>query len=156
MYILPHQNTWAAEFAFEKERIRRATGSSLRLFHIGSTAVKGLCAKDCIDILGEVDDLDRVSDMTGSLIDLGYLYKGAYGIEGREYFSKPKRKVHLHIFQKSDPNIERHLRFVQEMRSNPNLIAELNTLKQKLHHKYPKNKDQYQSEKSVFYDKFNF
>lgn len=110
------------------------------MYHIGSTAVEDLFAKDCIDILGILTNLSKVQTNKNRLIRLGYVYEGEYGIHGREYFSKANRKVHLHIFESSDINIVKHLNFVKVMNSTPDLVAQLKDLKINLHNKYPNDK----------------
>ncbi|WNC68180.1 GrpB family protein [Thalassotalea nanhaiensis] len=155
MYLYPHNNQWKFEFEHEKDSIISNYEGKIDIFHIGSTAIKGLYAKDCIDLLGVVRDISEVSILKQNLIDLGYDYKGEYGISGREYFSKKQRKVHFHIFQSGDLNIEKHLNFVKVMQGNSELIAELNQIKQQLQAKYPKDKNYYQSEKEFFYNRIN-
>jgi len=129
--------------------------TDITLHHIGSTAISGLCAKDCIDILGIVSNTNDVVAQKQIFIDIGYSYKGEYGLTGRQYFSKNKRKVHLHIYPLGHLAINKHLSFVNEMQGNLKLVNELNKLKQSLHNKYPTDKNSYQSEKSHFYDKLH-
>lgn len=151
MYLYPHNNKWQDEYANERGLILSSYGGGIKLHHIGSTAIEGLFAKDCIDILGIVKSLSAVRKRKESITSLGYRYKGENGISGREYFSKNVRKVHLHIFEAGDPNVRKHLHFVEVMRGNTHLIEELNALKKRLHQKYPSNKGSYQREKEPFY-----
>ena len=153
MYIYPHNNEWAAEYARESNEIISNYGKDLKLYHIGSTAVKGLFAKDCIDILGVVTKLAKVQAKKECL--RGYSYKGEYGIRGRAYFSKTERKVHLHIFEKGDDNIAKHLNFVNVMSNRPELVIKLNKLKKDLQSQYPNDKDLYQMEKAYFYSEIH-
>ncbi len=155
MYLYPHNDEWKFEFERERKSILSSYKGEIDIFHIGSTSIRGLYAKDCIDLLGVVNEISKVSTLRQDFINLGYEYRGEYGIPGREYFSKKQRKVHLHIFQEGDANVEKHLNFVMTMQGNSTLIAELNQIKQKLHAKYPKNKDAYQNEKVFFYNRIN-
>ncbi|NMP30767.1 GrpB family protein [Thalassotalea sp. M1531] len=155
MYLFPHDNKWTAEFEKEKNSIISAYGAEIEIYHIGSTAIKGLYAKNCLDLLGVVEKISEVSTLKQSIINLGYDYKGEYGISGREYFSKKQRKVHLHIFQIGDANVQKHLNFVKVMKGNKELITELNQVKQNLHAKYPNDKESYQKEKEFFYNRIN-
>jgi GrpB-like predicted nucleotidyltransferase (UPF0157 family) len=155
MYLYKHKTEWAQEYNRARNAIISSYGSGLELHHIGSTAIEGLKAKDCIDILGVVPSIAIISDKKERLIELGYEYRGAYGIQGREYFSKKHRKIHLHIFQSGDFNIIKHLNFVNVMRANPRLIDELNVIKQQLHTKFPNDREAYQIGKKYFYDKIN-
>ena len=155
MYLYPYKTEWRDEYLKEEQAILIAYIGSIQLHHIGSTAVKGLCSKDCIDILGVVSDLREVKDNVIHLKNIGYEYKGDYGIEGREYFSKSAKKVHFHIFQAGNANIKKHLGFVEIMQSKPDLVIKLNQLKQSLARKYPLDKDSYQKEKVFFYDEIH-
>lgn len=155
MYIFNHKSDWKLEYTLESEAVISSYGKGLELHHIGSTAIKGLSSKDCIDMLGVVSDISMVSNKNQALVDLGYTYRGDYGINGREYFSKKDRKVHLHIFEAGDSNIKKHLNFVEVMQGNPKLVDELNALKNQLHKKFPNSKETYQSEKKYFYDKIH-
>ena len=155
MYLFLHNKNWKSEYEFEERLLLTAYGNGLCLHHIGSTAIKGLDAKDCIDILGVVSDLSSVRDRVPSILKLGYEYRSAYGIQGREYFSKSQRKVHLHIFREGDLNIGRHLHFVHVMKNSETLVNQLNNLKQELQSKYPNSRTDYQREKAGFYDEIH-
>lgn len=155
MYLYSYNSEWPEEYLKEEQAILAAYIGSIQLHHIGSTAVEGLCSKNCIDILGVVSDLTQVKVNLSCLKNLYFEYKGSYGIEGREYFSKKARKVHLHIFQEGSVNIKKHLGFVQIMKSRPDLITELNNLKVALESKFPLDKDSYQKEKMFFYDEIH-
>ncbi len=153
MYIHPYKEEWKSEYLRESELIRSHYGAEIELHHIGSTAVVGLFAKDCIDILGVVSDLSEVVARKAQIVGLGYRYKGAYGIARRVYFSKDVRKVHFHVFKSGDPNIGRHLKFVELMQGNTALINDLSRLKMQLHDRFPDDREAYQEEKIAFYSK---
>jgi len=61
--IVDHDVEWAASFATVGARLRyRLDQAALRIDHIGSTAVRGLAAKDVIDIQVTVAHLDVARD----------------------------------------------------------------------------------------------
>ncbi len=155
MYLYPYSKKWPEEYLKEEGEILAVISGSIQLHHIGSTAVEGLFSKDCIDILGVVPDLKQVKINSDFLQNIGFKYKSSYGIEGREYFSKQARKVHFHIFEEGNINIKKHLGFIQIMRSRPDLLAQLNSLKLALENKYPLDKDSYQKEKVFFYNEIH-
>lgn len=155
MYLYKYKTEWANDYLREQQSILSAYDGAIQLHHIGSTSVEGLYAKDCIDILGVVAELEHVKSNVVNLENLGFNYKSNYGIEGREYFSKEKRKVHFHIFQAGNANIEKHLGFVRIMKSNPSLVEKLNSLKIELQRKHPLDKELYQKEKVFFYDQIH-
>ena len=151
MYLFPYNAVWPGEYQVQAQQIAAACDDAVTLHHIGSTAVAGLYAKDCIDILGVVDKLERVQHFIRPLAALGFEYRAAYGIEGRAYFAKAQRKVHLHIYAAEHHNIARQLGFVTLMQTKPDLVSKLNQLKLLLAAKYPTDKAQYQLEKAAFY-----
>ena len=155
MYLHPYKKEWPDEYRREVKLILAVYKGSIALHHIGSTAIEGLYAKDCIDILGVVSDLSAVRASLDELENIGYQHKGSHGIEGREYFSKSKRKVHLHIFKEGNSSIDKHIGFVQILRSTPSLVTKLNELKQELYDKYPYDKESYQKEKVFFYNEIH-
>ena len=131
MYLFPYNEAWPSEYQAQAQQISAACEGAVTLHHIGSTAVVGLYAKDCIDILGVVDKLERVQHFISPLAALGFEYRAAYGIEGRAYFAKAQRKVHLHIYAAEHHNIARQLGFVRLMQAlakNYKLFAELQML----------------------------
>jgi GrpB-like predicted nucleotidyltransferase (UPF0157 family) len=97
---------------------------SLRLYHCGSTSVQGLDAQPVIDILGSVSSLEVLDQQKKSLEQIGYEYKGEYGIKGRRFCvlygpDKTIAYVHLHIFQHDNAEVEQLLLFRDHLRSMP-------------------------------------
>lgn len=56
IYLVKHKESWALQYAAMEQSLRRAlpTGAGYRISHIGSTSVRGIMAKDIVDILLEV------------------------------------------------------------------------------------------------------
>jgi len=56
--VVPYDRGWPGEFVMLARRIQAALGPvAVRVSHVGSTSVPGLAAKDCIDVLVEVQVL---------------------------------------------------------------------------------------------------
>ena len=155
MYLVEPSPEWPAAYAQAVTQLHSVYPGEIRFHHIGSTAVPGLIAKDCIDILGLVSDLAEVGHARQRFETIGYEARGAHGIEGREYFVRERPKVHLHCFQTGHRDALLHLHFVEVMRAEPALVVELNALKRALQAKYPNDKSRYQAEKQVFYDRIH-
>lgn len=68
--VVPHRPQWAAEGQEMAAELARLLPDALAVDHIGSTAVPGLPAKDCIDVMVRVDSLAG--------IDLGPLSAAGY------------------------------------------------------------------------------
>jgi len=152
MYIVPHNPEWKNSYKLESESILQLVDIDIQLYHIGSTSIDGLSAKDCIDILGVIDCFEQGNELIKPLQGLGYVYKGEHGISKRHYFSKVlNRKVHLHICPVGHEQITRHLHFVSVMRSDTNLVDEFNELKTRL--AMTSSKESYQIQKKSYYEK---
>ena len=72
MYIFPHNENWKSEFENVRDSIISTYEGDIEIFHIGSTAIAGLYAKDCIDLLGVVKDISKVSTFKHNIVDLGF------------------------------------------------------------------------------------
>lgn len=106
----------------------------LALHHVGSTAIPGLVAKPIIDILAEAQRLEDVDKRTYAMKSCGYEARGAYGIEGRRYFSKAPADpdgvgFHVHVFARGSSHIDRHIRFRDYLIAVPEAAREYARLK---------------------------
>jgi GrpB-like predicted nucleotidyltransferase (UPF0157 family) len=116
--IVDYDSAWPKRFALERDRIRRALGTSaLRIEHIGSTAVPGLAAKPIVDVLVAVADPDDETVTAAALESVGYELRVRE--PGHRMLRTPERDVHVHIWRDSDPEVERHLRFRDQLRRSP-------------------------------------
>lgn len=122
--VIPYQEDWEKCFQVEKDLlITSLPQHEVSIHHIGSTSVPGLAAKPIIDILAASNSLGVFEEITPNLEKLGYESRGENGIPGRRYFIKVTptgdRLVHLHAYQKGNPDIERHLVFRDYLRLHP-------------------------------------
>lgn len=121
-----------AHFIYDHLRIE-----SLRLYHCGSTSVPQLPAKPILDILGSVENLAELDQKKFILEQIGYEYKGEYGIAGRRYCvlyndDKTIGLVHLHFFQSSSVEISNHLHFRDYLRTSKTAQIEYGNYKKNL------------------------
>jgi GrpB-like predicted nucleotidyltransferase (UPF0157 family) len=93
--------------------------------------VPGLLAKPIIDILLEVQSLDRLDALNSAMESLGYTPKGEFGIPGRRYYPKggDKRTHHVHAFAAGDPQVVKHLAFRDYLRAHPVAAANYAAIK---------------------------
>ncbi len=124
--IISYHSEWPRIFEREAGPLELAFGENfLALHHFGSTSVSFLCAKPKIDILAVVKRLSNID--IPALEKLGFADRGEVIVSGR-YFSKEHPKVHLHVFEDGNPNIERNLIFRDWLRTHEkdrNAYAEL-------------------------------
>jgi GrpB-like predicted nucleotidyltransferase (UPF0157 family)/GNAT superfamily N-acetyltransferase len=155
--LKPFQQNWTDDFEKEKERLLNAFKDlSIKLFHIGSTAIPHCNAKPIIDILGVTWDITQVDQYAEALSKLGYQAMGEYGMKQRRFFiRKHQDPVHLHIFEDSDPEVERHLRFVAYLKAHTEIAEEYAQIKQELVRKFSGNINQYSLGKEKFIKKID-
>lgn len=121
--VVSYNSTWPKMFEDEARLIKQALGSNcIEIYHIGSTSVPGLSAKPIIDILPVVNNILKVDQASKAMEEIGYEAKGENGILFRQFFIKGNdvKTHHVHIFEKNSPEIERHVKFRDWMRANPN------------------------------------
>ncbi|MCA0970191.1 GrpB family protein [Halobacillus litoralis] len=138
--VHPYQPEWGSSFTKEAKRLESLFGRELLdIHHIGSTAVEGMAAKPVIDLMPVVADIARIDAHNESMKALGYEPKGEYGISGRRFFIKGRdlRTHHVHIYEKGNPEIERHLIFRDYLMEHPAARERYSQVKQVLAEKYP-------------------
>lgn len=137
--VVPYENHWIEKFQMEAERLKSVPPETVEIHHIGSTSVPGLAAKPIIDMIMEVESIDRVDRWNERFKELGYIVKGENGISRRRYFihgTEEKRSYHLHVFEKGNPEIVRHLAFRDYMMAHCEEAKAYAVLKRELAEKY--------------------
>jgi len=151
--VVPHNPLWEKQFLFEAENIKNILKDQIvNIHHIGSTSIPGIYAKPIIDILVEVQNIDKVDDYNEEMSIIGYISRGEWGISGRRYFIKGlyERTHHVHIYQKGDSEINRHLLFKDYMINHPEEAKQYENLKKMLANKYRYNPAAYIDGKDEF------
>ena len=101
--VVPYDPFWEVEYENESQKIKNILKDILvEVYHIGSTAVKGLAAKSIIDIMPVVTNISLVDKHNKEFVAIGYECMGEFGIEGRRYFRKggDNRTHQIHMFSK--------------------------------------------------------
>ena len=152
--VVPYDPLWESAFEKEAEKIRNVLGGEcLAVHHIGSTAVKGLCAKPIIDIMPVVKEIGKVDAFDRGFEGLGYECMGEFGIAGRRYYRKggDERTHQIHIFaRESAHDIARHLAVRDYLRAFPEEAAAYGKLKISLALKFPYDIEGYCDGKDAF------
>jgi GrpB-like predicted nucleotidyltransferase (UPF0157 family)/GNAT superfamily N-acetyltransferase len=129
IHVVAYNDCWPTVFEAEKNKILKALGDNcLSLHHIGSTSVPGLEAKPVLDMMMELVNPDQG---IGPLEQLGYAYKGEINIPFRLFFAK-KDAVHLHVYEKGNPEVALNLVFRDYLRAHPPERQEYTQLKRTL------------------------
>lgn len=136
---------WEKIFLDEVEKLHQIfVDYPITFHHVGSTSIPLCIAKPIIDILGITNDVLEIETFNQALEKIGYIALGEYGMKQRRFFRKRNvQNVNLHIFEDSDPEAARHLRFRDFLRGHPEEVAKYSELKQKLAHNNPADMTQY-------------
>ncbi|WP_280829803.1 dephospho-CoA kinase [Mycobacterium sp. OTB74] len=71
--VVPYDLSWPEQAARIVARINTACGPrTVRIDHVGSTAIKGMAAKDVIDVQVTVQSLEVADELAGPLLAAGY------------------------------------------------------------------------------------
>jgi GrpB-like predicted nucleotidyltransferase (UPF0157 family) len=128
MVIVEYNKEWPMFFNKIKEELENNLNSFVKIEHVGSTAIKGMCAKPIIDIVIVVKDEDHFNQIKNELeIQFGYYHVGDWNVPGREVF---KRKNSLHKMS----NLEQSLLDKNIFKNNGNIKSDvLDTIEHNLY-----------------------
>lgn len=159
--IVPYDKNWVEIFKSESKLIIDTLGNNiaLRIEHFGSTAIDGLAAKPCIDILIEIPPLtDSLKEMiikkmteinyhfiwrTDDKVPYMHFVKG-YTIDG---FTG--NVFHIHLSDKSHSLWDR-IYFRDYLKQNKRVAKEYETLKISLAERFKFDREEYTNAKGEF------
>ena len=73
--VVPHENHWGEKFQIEAERLKAAMPETVKCIILKYVSA-GLAAKPIIDMIMEVESIDRVDHWNECFEKLGYIAKG--------------------------------------------------------------------------------
>jgi GrpB-like predicted nucleotidyltransferase (UPF0157 family) len=143
--IVEHREDWRARFEDIASRLHDALGPlALRIDHIGSTSVPGLCAKDVIDVQVTVAALDA-DTILRVVEDVGLRSRPAIvgdhvppgGSDDPDdwrklYFDTEDRGLHVHVRRAGAENQRYALLFRDYLRAHPHAAEAYGRAKQRL------------------------
>jgi GrpB-like predicted nucleotidyltransferase (UPF0157 family) len=148
--IADYDPTWPKQYEDEAQKLRTLWRDDLiDIHHFGSTSVPGLTAKPIIDIMLVVSGINICEKYNQDMAELGYEPKGAYVHDKHRIFVK-SRQSHVHVFERSDPEIEANLKFRNRLVGHPELAEEYASLKAELAKRHPWSSEQYRAGKDAF------
>ena len=151
---MPHDPAWRETFEAEAATLRSVLGDeAVAVHHIGSTSIRGLAAKPIIDVLVEVQQIEKVDSLNEPMAEKAYEAWGEHGIPCRRFFTKnlgPERRYNVHIFQAGTAEVERHLVFRDYLIQNPETARAYGDLKKNLAEKFPADIESYMDGKNTF------
>ena len=153
----PH---WPELFEAEKRHLLSCVPGGLirRVEHFGSTAVPGMPAKNVVDLLIEVADLEETRKVVPPILEpqgYDYFWRPAM-FEGPPFYAwfirrdaSGRRTHHLHMVEKHFEHWDRLL-FRDYLREMPGLAAEYGGLKRRLAAEHPGDRVAYTRGKTDF------
>ena len=151
--VLPYDVAWESAFEAIRAEIQTALGDlMLGIEHVGSTSVKGMSAKPCIDIDVVIRDYSVFDAVVQKLDAIGYIHEGDLGIQDREafkYADKPHLMTHhLYVCPRDSEELHRHIVFRDFLRKNPEAVKKYSRVKETAAKLFPDSIDQYIEYKS--------
>lgn len=155
--LTEHNREWKNWYEEEKQGIMELlSDKTMKIHHIGSTAIQHIWAKPIIDILLEIPrdrPMDEIQNILGTA---GYLCMSQE--RERKSFNKgykntgfAERVFHLHLRYYNDND---ELYFRDYMNSHPVIAKDYEQLKLSLWKKWEHNRDAYTEAKSAFVKKY--
>jgi GrpB-like predicted nucleotidyltransferase (UPF0157 family) len=152
--VVEYDPAWPELYERERDLIGGSLGDLVAAIeHVGSTAVPGLGAKPIIDMMIGLRGLVDGEACVGPLEELGYEYKGEFGIPGRLYFRKiveGKRRYQIHMVEAGSDFWERHLLFRDYLRGHPDEAVDYYELKVRLAAEFGTDREGYTEAKTEF------
>jgi len=151
-----YSKEWPRLFRVERDLLKDGLGKlAIRISHVGSTAVPGLCAKPILDIMVEVSSLARTEKACSRLERCGYKLKPRKEdpVPGRLFCSKDVnglRCFHLHVTEAGSAFCKEHLRFRNVLRKDPKRAQAYARLKRRLSKQFPDDRNAYINGKAKF------
>ena len=151
--VLPYDTAWESAFEAIRAEIEAALGDLIfGIEHVGSTSVKGMSAKPCIDIDVVIRDYSVFDTVVQKLDAIGYIHEGDLGIRDREafkYADKPHLMTHhLYVCPRDSEELHRHIVFRDFLRKNPEAVKKYSQVKKTAAKLFPNSIDQYIEYKS--------
>ena len=146
--VVPYDEAWESAFEKIKNEIEAVIRDMiLGIEHIGSTAVKGLSAKPCIDIDVIIKDYAVFDEVVRRLGMIGYIHEGNLGIKDREafkYTDKPHLMMHhLYVCPQYSEELHRHIIFRDFLRHTSEAVKKYSLVKEKAAELFPYDIDKY-------------
>lgn len=151
--VVPYDDAWPSAFEHIKNEIDAALGDlTVAIEHVGSTSVRGMYAKPCIDIDVVIGDHSPFCEVVLALQGIGYIHEGDLGIPGREafgYTDKPHlMQHHLYVCRESSEELARHIKFRDFLRCNKAAAERYSRIKREAAERFPDDIDKYIQYKS--------
>lgn len=148
--VVDYDPRWPDLFAAEAGRLGPVCNElRLRLEHVGSTAIPGMCGKPVLDIATGRPPEVSVPACIASLEAAGYEHRGEQGVPGREFFRRGRpRSYHIHLVRQGGLLWRRYIGFRDHLRAHREEADQYAKLKRVLAVQFPRDREAYIAAKS--------
>lgn len=152
----PYNDQWPRLFTKEQSRLRETIGEfALDIQHIGSTSIPGMMAKSIIDIGIALSSYADGEQCVTPLNEIGYEYRGNFGVPGRHYFvggegDTGSHLFHVHMFVSDTEDWHNLLRFRDYLIKHKETAEEYMRLKITLSSQFENDRAAYTAAKRPF------
>ena len=159
--VVPYDPAWPRMFEEEKKHLLECLPQDLirRIEHFGSTAISGLAAKPIVDVLVEVDSLEKTKARIAPTLEAqgyDYFWRATHGEDGPPFYawfikrnSAGVRTHHIHMVESDFEHWDRLL-FRDYLIEHPETAKEYEILKYALARDYPNDRVAYTNGKTEF------
>lgn len=153
--LVPFDEDWAFQYEITKEQIMPILGDNvIHMYHVGSTAIKGIAAKPIIDVAVEIKSVEALN--IKDMIDIGYDWCGEDG-KNRYLFVKRENgdmsTHHIHCYLEGSEDLQATVSFCDFLNSHPEYAKQYSDLKEELAVKYAEDRVAYTKAKADFITK---
>ncbi len=139
--LLPHQAEWEENAKRTIELMKTILGDAyIDIQHVGSTAIKHICAKPIIDIAVAVNRLDDIRAYNDALAQNGIYYRKEEATGQLLYLmgdlENGVKTHHIHVVKYDSVNWRNYLNFRDYLNKFPEKAKLYNDLKQELAKKF--------------------
>lgn len=160
-YVFKEYNPiYASYYKLELGLLRARLGSSIKIEHVGSTAVPGLGGKGIVDMLVIVKK-NNLFLYKGMLEELGFDFRETASTNVRYFFRKDyyseeiERRMHLHLIEEDNNEGKKMIFFRDYLINHPDKLIEYSDLKKKACEVADGNGENYRMYKQSFIDNIN-
>jgi GrpB-like predicted nucleotidyltransferase (UPF0157 family) len=138
MIIEEYNYNWIGNFILIKNILEKNLTKAIKIEHIGSTAIIGMCAKPIIDIDVVAKDDNDFNIIKNELELIGYYHNGDQGVNGREVFKRENNYCHnildriahhLYVCTINNEALKRHIYFRDYLNKNKEVMFEYYKIK---------------------------
>lgn len=152
IFLTEHKPHWEDWYHEECEQLRHQLPATVKISHIGSTAIPSIWAKPIVDILVEIPQEHDLIDYKPRILNCGYICMAQHN--DRLSFNKgytdagfAEKVFHLHLRYSGDHD---ELYFRDYLMDHPDVAADYETLKLSLWRAYEHDRDGYTNAKAEF------